>query len=106
MPDTAWLWAALAAYATAAALAVRALVPVSSGPSWPIPAGFNAGQAASAGRHAGMARASPHRYIFGLLMVAVLLHTFALAVRWRALDHGPFTTIGHERAHNPYLEEG
>jgi ABC-type transport system involved in cytochrome c biogenesis permease subunit len=34
-------------------------------------------------------------HVVGLLGAAVLLHTVALAVRWHALDHGPFTTM-HE----------
>jgi ABC-type transport system involved in cytochrome c biogenesis permease subunit len=71
MPETGLLIAALAGYALAALLAVRAFT-------------------ISASTAAHTALTLP--LVLGL---AVLLHTLALGVRWAALGHGPFTTL-HE----------
>ena len=72
MPEAAWLWAALAAYAAGLALAV---------PAFGAPAAPPAARAAS--------------WALALLWSALALHTVALATRWQALGHGPFTTL-HE----------
>jgi ABC-type transport system involved in cytochrome c biogenesis permease subunit len=70
MPETTSLWLALVAYAAALALPWR----VSASPA----------------RTMGRERVS-----LVLLGLGVALHTLSLATRWRALGHGPFTTL-HE----------
>ncbi|TXC65207.1 hypothetical protein FSC37_00875 [Piscinibacter aquaticus] len=72
MPGSLMLFAALAAYALVAALAL----PAAGAPWQPV--------ARRAQRLAGLA-----------LAAALVLHTLALALRWNALGHGPFTTM-HE----------
>ena len=69
MPESLLLWAALGAYAMAGAFAL------------PAPAQ--------------LARPPTQRLAAAALGIAVLLHTLSLAARWRALGHGPFTTM-HE----------
>jgi len=66
MPESPLLWSALASYAVALALPWRAGTAVAR-PGW-----IGAG-----------------------LLVGLLLHAGALALRWQTLGHGPFTTL-HE----------
>jgi ABC-type transport system involved in cytochrome c biogenesis permease subunit len=73
MSESALLWAALAAYAAAGAMALPA-----------------AGQALRS-----PARAQAQALASVALAGAVLMHTLSLAARWQALGHGPFTTM-HE----------
>ena len=70
MPESLLLWAALASYGLAGALA------------W-----------AGPGRSARWPRAQT--LAAGALVAALLLHTLSLALRWQTLGHGPFTTM-HE----------
>ncbi len=71
MAETFLLQVALGLYAAAAALSLHAL----------------------ARARGGTVRVPPHAGI--ALAGAVALHTLAIALRWRALGHGPFTTM-HE----------
>ncbi len=50
-----------------------------------------AGAGAATTLHRGLRRAE--RYVFGLLLLGLGLHTAALAARWYTLGHGPFTTM-------------
>ena len=72
MPEVALLWAALSAYAAAALLALPGLGP------------------------GALPQLRYARAVAACALVAALaLHTLSLAARWRALGHGPFTTL-HE----------
>jgi ABC-type transport system involved in cytochrome c biogenesis permease subunit len=94
MAETALLHAALALYGVALALALFGLAGGGAhGPAWQR-GGADDGRARTGAQASNAAPTAPVAATL-LLASAIALHTLSLALRWRALGHGPFTTM-HE----------